>query len=172
MRGQPMYVLAIDPGPKISALVLWNGREILQAQMVENEAVATLASLWLAQCTVYEPVLAIEWITHYGCPVGADIFETCRWVGRFQVQLEGHVSGSRIVPRYLVKQWHCGRPSAKDSNVLAALKEKYGEKGTKQRPGLTYPLKGDLWQAFALATYVTEETQERVRACERSHSLT
>jgi hypothetical protein len=35
--------------------------------------------------------------------------------------------------------------------LIRVLKDRFGEKGTKKNPGLTYGLIADMWQAFAIA---------------------
>lgn len=142
-------ILAIDPGSEQSAYVLWDGERIVEAKIEDNELLAI--RLRLGFDTYVE--LHIEWISSYGMRVGSSIFETCYWVGVFDECWHGPATRTRRID---IKRWHTGRPSSKDADVSGALKEKYGEKGTKKNPGLTYPLKKDLWQAFALATFVTE----------------
>jgi hypothetical protein len=51
---------------------------------------------------------------------------------------------------------HCGNMRAKDKNIIQALKDKYGEKGTKADPGFFYGISSHVWQAFAVAAYVAE----------------
>lgn len=48
-----------------------------------------------------------------------------------------------------------------DTMVVRALKEKYGQKGTKANPGFFYGMSKDAWQAFALAAYVVEYEDEK-----------
>lgn len=144
-----MKILAVDPGSSLSAYVVWDGREITDCGKITNDAMMSLVNAIHCQ----GGVVFIEWITSYGMRVGAEVFDTCRWIGRYEAATNFQAT---LVPRREVKMWHCGRPSAKDADIVGSLKEKYGEKGTKANPGLTYPLKADIWQAFALATYVTE----------------
>ena len=142
------HVIAVDPGTTESAVVQWNGTAIVSAKKMPNAEVEHELATTFPGNTVL-----IEWITSYGMRVGQEVFDTCRWIGRFEV-----AAGSAIlVPRREVKMWHCGKPGAKDADVIGALKEKYGEKGTKANPGTTYPLSKDAWQAFALAAYWTEK---------------
>lgn len=98
----------------------------------------------------------IEMVASYGMPVGKDIFDTCVWIGRFQQELYNKGWQVHLIYRRDVKLHHCGQARAKDNNIRQVLIDKYGEKGTKDNPGITYGLKADLWQAFALATYMTE----------------
>lgn len=151
-------VIAIDPGTTESAVAIWHDGAGVSASKLPNEEV------FEAMCQLTCGTILIEQITSYGMPVGREVFQTVWWTGRFyQFAMKFVPLGVDVlmIPRKDVKLWHCGTPAAKDSNVIAALKEKYGEKGTKKAPGLTYPLSGDTWQAFALATYWTEKYGRR-----------
>jgi hypothetical protein len=146
-----MNILAIDPGPVQSALVwLSPERRIIDAEICENEYVlCTLRGLH----TVYPyPHLAIEMIASYGMPVGAEVFETCCWIGRFE---EAYVQRD-LRARYFrkdIKLHLCGSTRAKDSNVRQALIDLLGPVGLKKNPGPTYEIKKDMWAALAVAVY-------------------
>lgn len=161
-------ILAIDPGPERSALVWWDGLRIHRAEIMENR-------IALEECHCVEGLIFIEWISSYGMRVGATVFDTCRWVGRFQqIASDSGYGGPILVKRMDIKLFHTGRGSTKDADVRGALIEKYGEPFTKEIytptgkkgqplkertrrvPQLTAPLTKDLWQAFGLATMVTE----------------
>jgi hypothetical protein len=74
------------------------------------------------------------------------------WVGRF---IEMSVADAALMPRKDVKLHLCGQTRAKDSNIRAALIDRFGGKekaiGKKASPGPLYGLKADAWQALALA---------------------
>ena len=154
----PEAVLAIDPGPVESAYVLWRPSGELRADKLSNAEV-------LARIEQYAPlvdVAAIEMIASYGMAVGAEVFETCVWIGRFYACAEQHKAKDiRLIRRLAVKLHHCQTAKAKDSNIRQALIDKYGAPGTKKNPGTTYGLAGDTWQAFALATCLTEPSDGR-----------
>jgi hypothetical protein len=131
-------ILALDPGPKQSAYVLWDGKRIIEHDKVNND---TLLSF-------HRPCQrVIEMIASYGMPVGVEVFETVRWVGRFE-QAWG---GAELMFRRDVKLHLCRDSRAKDSNIRQALVDRFGIKGTKNAKGITYGLNKDTWQAFALA---------------------
>lgn len=138
-------VLAIDPGPTHSALIVWNGSTIATKQYTTNQEI--LAEL-LALKEGCEP-LVIEQVASYGMPVGAEVFETVYWSGRF-AEAYGAERVSRL-PRLQVKLAICHDSRAKDSNIRQALIDRFGNPGTKQQPGLLYGITGDLWAAVALA---------------------
>ncbi len=137
-------ILAIDPGPEQSALVIWHGDKIGFADKMPNvHAVNYLRCI--------QPGLVVcERVESYGMPVGREVFETCFWTGRFW-QIVAGCGCFHLVPRREVKMHLCGQARAKDSNIRQALIDRFGPPGTKKAQGLTYGLKADLWQAFALA---------------------
>ncbi len=135
-------ILAIDPGPLQSGLVVWNGTSILYLEIVDNERII-LEDLNLIEADV----LVIEQIKSYGMSVSDSIFDTVFWTGRFCQKWEGDWFR---VPRREVKMHLCGTMRAKDSNIRQALIDRFGPPGVKKSPGLTYGLKKDLWSAFAL----------------------
>src|SRR5438309_8443003 len=94
--------------------------------------------------------LVIEWIESYGMPVGKEIFDTVRWVGRFQ-QAWRDPEGVRFIPRRAVKLHLCNSPRAKDSNVRQALLDKFGPQGTKKNKGPLYGVKTHAWAALGVA---------------------
>ena len=97
-------------------------------------------------------------VASYGMPVGAEVFETVFWIGRFYERHENEGGRVARVFRKDVKMHLCGQTKAKDSNIRQALIDRYGpgkEKaiGLKKTPGPLYGIKGDEWQALALACY-------------------
>ncbi len=99
-----------------------------------------------------DSAVAIEMIASYGMAVGAEVFETCVWIGRF-IEAAGE---DRRVTRKTISLHHCNSPRANDGTVAQAVRDKYGQKGTKANPGPFYGVSGDVWQAIALATYIQE----------------
>jgi hypothetical protein len=151
-------ILAIDPGTSQSAIVGYDSRgEVLDKGIQENEkvleAVAHLHSL-------YE-LLVVEMVASYGMPVGADVFETVFWVGRFCERWQGE--WTRILRRD-VKLHLCASARAKDANVRQALIDRFGpgrEKaiGTKRAKGPLYGVVRDEWAALAVAVTVGDREQ-------------
>lgn len=144
-----MNILAIDPGPVQSAMVLLGpDRKILEARIEGNEKVARI----LGVPPFGFPHVAIEMIASYGMPVGAEVFETCTWIGRFE---EAYVHKD-LMARYFrkdIKLHLCGSNRARDSNVRQALIDLLGPAGIKKDPGPTYGIKKDMWAALAVAVY-------------------
>lgn len=131
-------VFAVDPGPKESAFVEWDGDRIIQHDKQPNECL-------LALRTRAQPV--IEMIASLGMPVGAEVFDTCIWIGKF-MQAWG---SAELMFRREVKLHLCNDSRAKDGNIRQALIDRLGAPGTKANPGVTYGISGDEWQALALA---------------------
>jgi hypothetical protein len=155
-------VIAIDPGNAESAFVRYqDGRPLAFGKRPNAEILAALPEQLRHEIRFGESHLAIEMIASYGMPVGAEIFETCVWIGRF-VQAWG--AGHSLIYRRDVKLHLCGQARAKDGNVRQALLDRWGGRakaiGTKAKPGPLYGFKADLWQALAVAvTYSDRQTQ-------------
>lgn len=141
-----MAILAIDPGNEQSAVVEWDGRQIVSAEILPNNE---LLERMYRGITAGDMV--IEMVASYGMPVGVTVFETVFWIGRFCEAWKG--AFSRMF-RKDVKMHLCNSTRAKDSNIRQSLVDRFGDKPTKASPNPVYngfKLKKDEWQAFALA---------------------
>ena len=103
-----------------------------------------------------KPRFAIEMIASYGMPVGAEVFETCCWIGRFEQVLYGETQRVQRVFRREVKLELCNTNRATDANVRQALIDLYGPGkraavGLKASPGPLYGFKKDMWAALGVA---------------------
>jgi|SRR5690606_700356 hypothetical protein len=143
-----MKILAIDPGCTESAYVQYNENKIEEFGKVENQFIYS-GFTWADK-------ILIEMVASYGMPVGREVFETVLWIGKFVREAELMGVDVELVYRKDIKLHHCGSTRAKDSNIIQALKDKYGDKGTKNNPGFFYGFSKDVWQAFALASYYAE----------------
>ena len=139
-------VLAIDPGPVSSAAVWWDGEKVIWSAKLPNE---TLLNEVAKRSPVNPDRLVIEKIACYGMAVGAEVFETCVWTGRF-MEAFGAERVDRI-ERIHVKTHLCHDSKAKDANIRQALIDRLGPPGTKKNPGPTYGIAGDVWSALAVA---------------------
>ena len=142
-----MRLLAIDPGPTTSAYAIWDGERMLDAGKIENEAMLLYPQI------VTVDLIVCEEIKCYGMPVGKEVFDTVFWTGRLYEHFSGFIHFA-MMPRLDVKLHLCGQARAKDSNIICALKDRFGDKPKKGCPSPTYgdhKLKADEWQAFALA---------------------
>lgn len=156
-------ILAIDPGCDLSAWVVWDGERIHDCAKQPNREVLPFVKEFLG-------LVYVEGMSFMGSQAGASLLDTAFWAGRFyQAAKEADE-----IKRTSVKLFWTGSRTSNDSQVRAALIDRFGKpwttelyiptgkKGqplkpkTRKVPGLTAPLANDTWQAFALATYVTE----------------
>jgi hypothetical protein len=144
-----MRVLAIDPGNELSAAVIWDGAHVAEFWKLPNDT----AFARIREASVYTDYCAIERIACYGMAVGAEVFETCVWTGRF-MEAYGSDRVERI-ERMKVKMHLCHSPRAKDGNVRQAILDRFGGKdravGKKAAPGPLYGVSGDVWAALGVA---------------------
>ncbi len=141
----------LDPGPVESALVLWDGEQIVDAYQQPNEYIMPQ----VLDLTARHSLLVIEQIASYGMAVGETTFETVFWSGRFaQAHLSQGGQWSRI-KRLEVKLHLCHDSRAKDANIRQAILDRFGGRdkalGKKKAPGPLYGISGDLWSALAVA---------------------
>ena len=160
-------ILGIDPGNVQSAYVLYNPatRTITEYGLVPNSDM--LKVLHNVQVTGGSWHMAIEMIASYGMSVGASVFETCVWIGRFIQQWTDaeFTHKYRYVYRKDEKIHLCGSMKAKDGNIRQAIMDRYGSTrqlaiGTKKTPGPLYGMHDDIWAAFAVAITAAETAEE------------
>lgn len=152
-----MKLLAIDPGNVESAYVLigYDYRPIEFDKVPNDQLLDRLPDL-------EAQVIAIEMVASYGMAVGADVFETCVWIGRFYQALAGNDREPALVKRLPVKTHHCHSAKATDANIRQALVDRFAlgqpnhGKGTKKQPGWFHGFHSDVWAAYALAVYVAD----------------
>ncbi len=153
-----MIVVGVDPGPVQSALVAWDGMQIVEHTVWENETMLEYCSSRVADVVA---TLAIEKIESFGMAVGKDIFRTVFWSGRFAQAWTPRPFVE--VTRREVKLYFCGHARATDSNIRQALIDRFGPPGTKKAPGLLYGLKGHEYAALAAAvTYHDQHISKRI----------
>lgn len=102
--------------------------------------------------------LILEMIASYGMPVGASVFETCVWIGRF-IQARNCADFDYIY-RKEEKMNLCHSMKAKDSNIRQALIDRFGEVGTKKNQGWFYGFKNDVWAAYAVGITWLDKQKE------------
>ena len=150
-------ILAIDAGSEESAYVLMDEKTY---QPIEFGKVDNTMMLMKIIELKYDNII-LEMIASYGMPVGASVFETCVWIGRF-IQARNCPSYEYIY-RKEEKMNLCGSMKAKDSNIRQALIDRFGEVGTKKNKGFFYGFKKDIWAAFAVGcTYLDKKKEEHL----------
>lgn len=162
-------VLAIDPGTTESGwVVIDKDKNVLHSGVWDNQDLMKLFDTYVNYRPFNYQHVAIEMIASYGMPVGAEVFETCVWIGRFiqaQNDLITPLEKVKKVYRKDVKMFLCGTPRAKDANVRQALIDLYpatgggkvGQIGTKSQPGPLYGLNSHIWPALGVALTALDE---------------
>lgn len=156
-----MY-LALDPGSRQSAYALIDDDYTPQSfGKVDNSDLALRLPDLLARATCF----SVEQIGHYGSGMaaGKDVFDTCRWIGRFEQIAEQSGVSAELILRPTVKTHLCGTPRAKDSNVIQALIDRFAPdtpnrgKGSMSNPGWFHGFRADIWQSYALAVFALDK---------------
>ena len=165
-----MRVLAIDPGNKESGWVVVDAathRPLVFGKTDNNELLRAIYGRNLG----FDAAI-IEMVASYGMAVGAEVFETCVWIGRFMEAIQENDVMPSLVKRQPVKLHHCHSPKANDANVRQALVDRFapGEtnhgKGSKSNPGWFYGFRADVWQAYALGVYAVDVTFAQARGAD------
>jgi hypothetical protein len=141
----------VDPGYQQSAHVLFDGTYVLEHATLDNQAMLE----WLRGRRLAD-VLVLEQIASFGMPVGAEIFESCVWTGRFIEAWEAGGGQWDRVKRHEVKSALCRNSRAKDAHIRQALIDRFGPTrqqaiGTVKKPGPLYGVTGDQWAALSVA---------------------
>lgn len=150
-----MMILSVDPGHTQSAWVVYDGKKVRgHAKMPNEELLRNLREFTGNPPFSLSEVLVVEWIAAMGMAVGAEVFDTCAWTGRF-IEAWEHCTGwtHHRVKRHEVKMHLCGNMRAKDGNIRAALIDRFGGAGAigkKAMPGPLYGISGDCWSALAI----------------------
>ena len=155
-------LLAIDPGNTDSGWCLIDAetRKPLSFGKTGNDEIVD--RIWDGQFDSCDRVV-VEMVASYGMAVGASVFETCVWIGRFCEAIAAQTgTAPDLCKRHPVKLHHCHSSKANDSTVRQALVDRFAlgqpnhGKGTKSDPGWFYGFRADIWQAYALAVYAAD----------------
>lgn len=141
------HILALDPGTTQTAYVHIVGGIPISHAIVPNERIVGE----LLSSPMADELLAVEAVASYGMPVGAEVFRTVWWAGRF-VQAYG---GPFVeVYRREVKLHLCASAKANDASIRCAILDRFGGKekavGRKAAPGPLYGIRADEWAALAV----------------------
>lgn len=150
-------ILSIDPGNEYSAYTtIGDDYKPISAEKIPNEELLKKIHGYNKDSCSFSAEAVIEMVASYGMAVGATVFDTCVWVGRFQEALfNAGAEKVTLMYRKEVKMNLCGQTKAKDANIRQALLDRFGVVGTKKNPGWFYGFKADIWQAYALGvTYL------------------
>ncbi len=153
--GYNMIICGIDPGTETSGVCVW---DTVKQGVICSDSVADNRYIGVSGVVGFVRYIAdryvIEDITCYGMPVGKEVFETCKLIGRLQERLDNPI----VIAKRDVQLHFCNTTKAKDANIKRVLKDRFGEKGTRKNPGITYGLKDHAWDSFALCIWY-EDTQ-------------
>ena len=163
-------ILAIDPGNIESAFVLLNpdytisnGNFFKFGNDNVLGTVQSLGSIYGDQMTV-----VIEKVASYGMAVGAEVFDTCIWIGQFAEAAIERGCSVEYVYRMDEKMALCHDSRAKDANIRQALIDRFARfdrkngKGTKKNPDVFYGFSRDIWSAYAVGvTWLDKQNSER-----------
>lgn len=143
-------VIAVDPGYRQSAFVVYDGAKVIAHGIKDNEVF--LGDLGIVR---YEATLVLEemqlFTSNYG--VGKEIFDSVFWSGRF-AQAWSPRPFDRIL-RSKVRA-HLQASKGGDAAVRQALIDRFGPYkevaiGKKASPGPLYGIRADEWSALAVA---------------------
>lgn len=133
-------IVAVDPGNKISGVVvLYNGK-IHQADNLDNDKVMRL----ITDCNDFgdEIIVLIEDIKPYSLKMGQSVIETIKYIGELEYCLKTAKIGFKSITRNEVKKWIydtfpqiCVPRIDKKIEYLTKLKESKGEKGLRSANG-------------------------------------
>lgn len=149
-----MKILAIDSGNVESGYCLIDSETYkpLEFGKIDN------TQMLMKVIELNYDYLILEMIASYGMPVGASVFDTCVWIGRF-IQARNCADYDYIY-RKEEKMNICGSMKAKDSNIRQALIDRFGEVGTKKAKGFFYGFKKDIWAAYAVGITWLDKQKE------------
>lgn len=172
MRG---YILGIDPGNKESAfcLVSPDFHPVSFAKLPNMSSPIENRDLFFEE--VKKQILSIpeetqisvviEGIESYGMPVGREVFDTARYIGRLEALIENEfMICPATIYRHDEKRTICHSAKANDATIKQALIDRFAPgvrnhgKGTKKEPGWFYGMKADCWSAYAIAITYADMT--------------
>lgn len=157
-------LLAVDPGTTQSGFVILENDHVITSGVLPNAKALELVA-------AHDGVVAIEMVASFGMAVGKEVFETVRWIGRFQ-QASRDPEAVSLVYRRDVKLHLCGTSKAKDANIRQALLDmfprtgggKTPQVGTKGQPGPLFGVSSHAWSALGVAVTATHQMQFGVAA--------
>lgn len=153
-------IIAIDPGNIESAYVIVENdlSKVIEKAKVLNDDLLNDIPRFFKDYQIDH--VAIEMIASYGMAVGATVFDTCVWIGRFYQKFEEFWTKPTFIYRKDEKMCLCHSMKANDSNIRQALIDRFGVVGVKKNPGYFYGFKKDIWAAMAVAVAFHDKLEE------------
>lgn len=140
-------ILAVDPGPTRSAWVLLDGDRITAHGIDANHLV-------LAAVNAYRhagATIVIEDVEPRQQPLGREVADTLRWIGRFYQEAcpgrDAHLLTRRAVTRHHID----GGTKGADGRIRSALIDRWDGRDAIRKGGPLHGIRADEWQALALA---------------------
>lgn len=150
-------IIAVDPGTETSGFVIYDEvNKIVGMAVAEMPNAEVLANLYQTTKVSEDaaPIVVCEWIESFGLAVGKEVFQTVRWIGRFEEAMLSKGRPFYTVTRKQVKINLCHSMLAKDKNIRRVLLDMFGGDkavGTKKAPGPLYSVSSHSWSALAVA---------------------
>jgi len=171
----PLNITAIDPGPKQSTyvcLTFTGENRLLDSPMIITGVGALNNPDMLEKLhNSFGSLFVCEMIACYGLAVGKEVFETVRWIGRFEERLSMRGAKLETLTRMECKMNLCHSSRAKDANIRQALIDRFGEPGTKQNIGCLYGIKNHAWAALAVGVTYHDKSCETLKEKKRQEEL-
>jgi len=96
-------VMALDPGPEVSGMVVLRYEGIVEARNLEN---GLLFNIMLEYDTPNVPLIVlIEDVAAYGTRLSGDLIRTCKWIGKLEYWLESRNIAYKLIFRSTVRKW-------------------------------------------------------------------
>ena len=155
-----MKIFGIDPGPEISAGVLWDTElnRVMGATQTENDLFRMAAKIEWKEGNFN--VAVIEDVAFYGKVLNRSTFETLKFIGRLQ-EIFAPYCQFVYFPDYALHFCN-SRRGVKTSQINAVLTDRFGGKGTQKNPGPLYGIKEHMWSALAVAVYWADLNRSRM----------
>ena len=159
-------ILAIDPGNKQSGYCLMDGYKPVQFGKTDNGALLSMICD-TGRLQFCPDAVVIERVASYGMAVGAEVFDTCIWIGRYWEASREHLRAEvDFVYRMEEKMILCRDSRAKDANIRQALIDRFAKhsktgKGTKDNPDWFYGFARDAWMAYAVGMVYLDKRKEK-----------
>jgi hypothetical protein len=149
--------ISIDPGNELSAYVVFDEKneKPIEFNKLPNEEVLKVIDKWKDKTDK----LSIEMVAAFGAG-SASLFDTCVWIGIFSERY------GRTKVQYIFRKTYIafllGNARANDSHVRQYLIQRYGDiNKTKQKGNILEGIKADMWQALAIAVFVSDNLTGR-----------
>jgi hypothetical protein len=149
-----MKLLAIDPGNKESGYVIIGQAapsSRLLFEITEHGNIPNFELLKIIQNNLEGiDTGLVEMIQSYGMSVGETVFDTCRWIGKFELRMLDNSWKTALIKRKEIVNYHCSSAAVKNPDSL--IRKRMIEKYPKESKGVT----SHAWQALGLATMYLE----------------